>query len=118
MKPVLICYSRCGTCAKAAKWLSGHGIEADWREITTRNPTRDELSQWVAASGLPLSRFFNTSGIKYREMNLKERVKNDSDDNLLSLLASDGMLVKRPILLHGGGVLVGFREKEWEAALL
>ena len=118
MATTLICYSRCSTCAKAARWLAEHGIEAAWREITTENPTREELSAWLAASGLPVSRFFNTSGMKYREMNLKERVANDPVEALLTLLATDGMLVKRPILLYPGGILVGFRETEWTNALL
>ena len=116
MKTVL-CYDRCSTCRKALKWLDEHQVEYETRDIAGRNPSRSELETFYKASGLPLTRFFNTSGKKYRELNLKDRLKTMTEDEMLDLLASDGMLVKRPILNGDGKVLVGFRPEEWEPAL-
>ena len=103
---------------KAEKWLKEHQIVFEKRPIREMNPTIEELQAWQAASGLPLRRFFNTSGQLYRTMNLKERLQEMSEHEMLELLASDGMLVRRPLLIDGNRVLVGFTEKEWAAALL
>ena len=117
MKTVL-CYDRCSTCRKALKWLDEHRIAYKPRDIAGQNPSREELEALYKASGLPLTRFFNTSGKKYRELNLKDRLKTMSEAEMLDLLASDGMLVKRPILSDGRLVLVGFKEADWSDALL
>lgn len=110
-------YPKCSTCKKAGNWLDEHGIAHDSRHIVEDNPTADELRAWQQASGLPLRRFFSTSGMLYRELGLKDKLPGMSDDEMLDLLATNGMLVKRPLLVDGNTVLVGFREKEWEAAL-
>lgn len=110
-------YPKCSTCKKAKKWLDDHGFSYEDRHIAEENPTAEELKQWQAMSGLPLKRFFNTSGMLYRQMNLKERLPEMSEEEQFALLASDGMLVKRPVLVKGEKVLVGFREKEWETLL-
>lgn len=110
-------YPKCSTCKKAKKWLDDHGFSYEDRHIVEENPTAEELKQWQAMSGLPLKRFFNTSGMLYRQMNLKERLPEMSEEEQFALLASDGMLVKRPVLVKGEKVLVGFREKEWETLL-
>lgn len=112
-----VCYPRCSTCKKAVKWLDENGLEYTYRDIKVDNPTENELRKWHALSGLPLRRFFNTSGMLYKEMHLKDRIPEMSEDEMLSLLASDGLLVKRPLLVTDGKVLVGFKEAEWEAAL-
>ena len=112
-----VCYPRCSTCKKAVKWLEDNNIEYTYRDIKTDNPSEDELRKWHAMSGLPLKRFFNTSGMLYKEMHLKDRLPEMSEDEQFSLLASDGLLVKRPIAVADGKVLVGFREAEWEASL-
>ena len=109
-----ICYEKCSTCRKAEKWLQDKGICYEKRPIKEENPTAEELRTWREKSGLPLKRFFNTSGQLYRSLNLKERLSDMSEEEQLQLLASDGMLVKRPILLTGDKVLVGFKEAEWE----
>lgn len=109
-----ICYEKCSTCRKAEKWLQDKGICYEKRPIKEENPTAEELRTWREKSGLPLKRFFNTSGQLYRSLNLKERLPDMSEEEQLQLLASDGMLVKRPILLTGDKVLVGFKEAEWE----
>ncbi|MGI6151111.1 MAG: arsenate reductase family protein [Christensenellales bacterium] len=114
---LLICYPKCTTCAAARNWLKDRGIDYTERNIKSAPPTFEELSDWVAQSGLPLKRFFNTSGIAYRALRLKDRLPGMSEDKQLRLLASDGMLVKRPLLVGDGFVLVGFKPKEWEAAL-
>ena len=111
-------YPKCTTCQKAKKWLEENGIPFEDRNIKEQNPTFDELSLWQAKSGLPLSRFFNTSGQLYRSMGLKDRLPSLSREEQLRLLSSDGMLVKRPILTDGERVLVGFRPVEWEKCLL
>ena len=114
---LFLCYPKCSTCKKAQNWLQAHGLSYTLRDIQTENPSQEELRQWHAQSGLPLKRFFNTSGQLYRAMGLSGKVDSMSEDEIVSLLASDGMLVKRPILVTDGTVLVGFREKEWAAAL-
>ncbi len=109
-----ICYPKCTTCVKARKWLEENNISFEERNIKENNPTYEELSELYKKSGLPLRKFFNTSGILYREMDLKNRLENMSEEEMLRLLATDGMLVKRPIAVDGDTVLVGFKEKEWE----
>ena len=112
-------YPRCGTCKKALAWLADHDVAFEDRHIVEHNPTRDELADWVERSGLPVRRFFNTSGRLYRELNMKDRFKEGiSEDECLDLLAGDGMLVKRPIVVAADFVLVGFKEAEWMQALL
>ena len=112
-----VCYPRCTTCQKAKKWLEEAGVSVAMRDIKVENPTAEELRTWWKASGLPLRKFFNTSGLLYKSMNLKERLPAMSDEEMLELLAGDGMLVKRPILVGEGFVLVGFRMEEWEQSL-
>ena len=109
-----ICYSKCGTCRKAKAWLESQKIDFAERDIKLEQPTLEELTLWYRQSGLPLKRFFNTSGQLYKSMNLKDRLKEMTEEEQLELLATDGMLVKRPILLDGEHVLVGFKEAEWE----
>ncbi|MPM21404.1 Regulatory protein MgsR [bioreactor metagenome] len=118
MKPLFIRYPKCGTCRKAAKWLEENNVDVDSRHIVENNPTREELSAWIDRSGLPISRFFNTSGMIYKEQNLKEKVKTASRDELLDILASNGMVVKRPIVVADDFVLVGFNEVEWKNKLI
>ena len=110
-------YPKCSTCKKAKKWLDDHGATYEDRHIVENNPTANELATWQQTSGLPLRRFFNTSGMLYREMQLKDKMDTLSDTEKLELLESNGMLVKRPILVGDDFVLVGFREKEWETAV-
>ena len=112
-----ICYPRCSTCKKAQKWLDDNGIEYKFRDIKEKNPTEKELRKWHKKSGLPLKKFFNTSGNLYKDLHLKDKLPTMSDDEQFALLATDGMLVKRPILITGDKVLVGFKEAEYEAAL-
>lgn len=111
---LFVCYPKCTTCQKAKKWLTEKGISFVERDIKTENPTKEELEAWYKKSGLPLKRFFNTSGILYKEMKLKDRLPEMTEDEQLTLLSTDGMLVKRPILISDEQVLVGFKEKEWE----
>ena len=108
-------YPKCSTCKKAMNWLDEHNVEFDQRHIVEDNPTIDELRLWHKMSDLPLQRFFNTSGMLYRDMGLKDKLPNMSEDEMYKLLASNGMLVKRPLLVLDDTVLVGFKEKEWEA---
>lgn len=115
---LFVCYPKCSTCKKAQAWLDSHGLSYEIRDIKTQNPAQEELRQWVAQSGLPLKRFFNTSGQQYRGLGLKDKLPSMPEEEQLALLATDGMLVKRPILLSGDKVLVGFKEAEWSAALL
>lgn len=109
-----ICYPKCTTCQKAKKWLDDNGIEYELRDIKTDNPTLDELTEWYNKSRLPLKRFFNTSGLLYKSLDLKNRLPKMSEDEMLKLLSTDGMLVKRPLLIGDGFVLVGFKEEEWK----
>lgn len=111
---LFICYPKCSTCKKARKWLEEKEIGFDERDIKENRPTRKELAKWHKASGLPLRRFFNTSGMLYRELQLKDKLPNMSEDEMLDLLATDGMLVKRPLLITDDAVLVGFKQAEWE----
>lgn len=113
----LIGYPKCTTCQKAQKWLDGNRIDYAPRDIKTDNPTSEELAAWYQRSGQPLKRFFNTSGLLYKSMELKTKLPTMSEDDMLALLASDGMLVKRPLLIGDGFVLIGFKEKEWAEAL-
>ena len=108
-----LCYPKCSTCRRAKEWLDGQGLPYELRDIKDANPTRDELSGWCGQSGLPLKKFFNTSGLLYKSLELKNRLPAMSEDEMLDLLATDGMLVKRPILISDDFVLVGFREAEW-----
>ncbi|MDD2513064.1 MAG: arsenate reductase family protein [Proteiniphilum sp.] len=117
MKTLFIQYPKCGTCRKAAQWLEANEIDVVSRHIVEERPTKAELSEWIGRSGLPISRFFNTSGQIYREQNLKEKVKTASRDELLDLLASNGMVVKRPLVVTDAFVLVGFNEEEWKEKL-
>jgi len=112
-----ICYPRCTTCQKAKVWLETQGIEYELRDIKLDKPGAEELRDWHALSGLPLRKFFNTSGLLYKSMELKNRLPAMSKDEMLELLASDGMLVKRPLLVGEDFVLVGFREAQWEEKL-
>lgn len=112
-----ICYPKCSTCQKAKKWLDEQGISYHLRDIQKENPTAEELSRWQETSGLPLKRFFNTSGLQYRALDLKNRLPDMSREEQLALLASDGMLVKRPLLVGDDFVLPGFREADWEKTL-
>ena len=111
---LFVCYPKCSTCKKARKWLEENGIAFDERDIKEENPTRKELVKWHKESGLPLRRFFNTSGMLYRELQLKDKLPNMTEDEMYDLLASDGMLVKRPLLIKDNAVLVGFKQGEWE----
>lgn len=112
-----VCYPRCTTCKKAQKWLDEQGKEYTLRDIKEDNPSYEELSEWYAKSGLPIKKFFNTSGVLYKEMKLKDKLPEMSDEEKLRLLATDGMLVKRPIVVKGDTVLVGFKQADWEEAL-
>ncbi len=114
---LFIQYPKCTTCQKAKKWLDEKGLEYTDRHIKEDNPAYDELKQWHEISGLPLKKFFNTCGLLYKSMNLKEKLPQMSDEEQLRLLASDGMLVKRPIIVKGDTVLTGFRPAEWEKLL-
>ena len=112
-------YPPCSTCKKAKKWLDDHGLTYTARHIKEENPTYEELSRWLEVSGLPINRFFNTSGLQYKALGLKDKLPQMSEDEQLRLLSSDGMLVKRPIVVtEDGSVLVGFREEQWTQVLL
>lgn len=114
---LFVCYPKCSTCQKAKAFLEEAGAVFETRDIKTNNPTVDELKDWHKKSGLPLRRFFNTSGLQYRALELKDKLPAMSDDEQLRLLATDGMLVKRPLLIVGDTVLVGFREADWKDAI-
>lgn len=114
---LFVCYPKCTTCQKARTWLDEKGIAYTARDIKAENPSADELAAWYRQSGLPLKRFFNTSGLQYRALGLKEKLSAMPEAEQLALLATDGMLVKRPLLIGDGFVLVGFRAAEWEKAL-
>lgn len=113
---IFIEYPKCSTCQKAKKWLVEHGVEFENRHIVEQNPTEAELSEWIARSNLDRKRFFNTSGKKYKELGLKDRLPSMTEEEQIALLASDGMLVKRPLLIMDDKILVGFKPAEWEAA--
>ena len=112
---LFVCYPKCTTCQKAKAWLEARGLPAEVRDIKTQNPTEAELRRWHALSGLPLKRFFNTSGLQYKALGQKDRLPGMDEEEQLDLLAADGMLVKRPILAGEDFVLVGFKPAEWEA---
>lgn len=106
-------YPKCSTCKRAKKYLEDRGIAFQDRHIVEENPTEEELTKWIGMSGLPVKKFFNTSGMKYKELGLKDRIPDMSQEEQIRLLASDGMLVKRPLLIDGDRILVGFKEKDW-----
>ena len=108
-----ICYPKCTTCQKTKKWLDENQIVYELRDIKLNNPTLEELTEWYQKSGLPLKKFFNTSGLLYKSLDLKNKLPAMTEDEMLKLLASDGMLVKRPLLIGNDGVLVGFKEADW-----
>jgi len=112
-----ICYPKCTTCQKAKKWLDDNKIEYELRDIKLDNPTLEELSEWYKKSGLPLKKFFNTSGLLYKSLELKDKLPTMTEEEMLNLLATDGMLVKRPLLIGQDFVLVGFKEAEWKEKL-
>lgn len=114
---LFLCYPKCSTCQKARKWLEEQGISFDERDIKLNNPTVEELRTWYARSGLPLKRFFNTSGMQYKALGLKDKLPDMSEEEQLALLATDGMLVKRPLLVDEDFVLTGFKQTEWENTL-
>ena len=109
-----ICYPKCTTCQRAKKWLDDNKIEYELRDIKLDNPTFEELTEWYKNSGLPIKKFFNTSGLRYKSLDLKNKLPEMSNDEMLKLLATDGMLVKRPLLIGDDFVLVGFKEVEWK----
>ena len=111
-------YPKCSTCKKAKKYLEEHGIEFEDRHIVEENPTKEELAEWIRISGKPVKKFFNTSGLQYKALGLKDKLPQLNEEEQLQLLAADGMLVKRPLLLTDGNVLVGFKETEWAEKLL
>ena len=111
---LVLVYHKCSTCQKALRWLDEHKIFFEERSIVEENPTYEELKEWYGKSGMPLKKFFNTSGMLYKQMNLKDKLPEMSEDEQLKLLATDGMLVKRPLVVGEDVVLTGFREKEWE----
>lgn len=114
---LFLCYPKCSTCQKAKAWLDQRGISYDLRDIKLNNPTAEELTAWYQKSGLPLKKFFNTSGLQYKALGLKDKLPEMSEADQLALLATDGMLVKRPLLVGDDFVLTGFRPAEWEAKL-
>ncbi len=114
---LFVCYPRCSTCKKAQKWLDEHEVSYELRDIKEDNPSLEELMDWHRKSGLPLKEFFNTSGQLYREMELSKKLPDMSEDEMFKLLASDGMLVKRPLLITEDKVLTGFKEADWREAL-
>lgn len=114
---LFLCYPKCSTCQKAKAWLDQRGISYDLRDIKLNNPTAEELTAWYQKSGLPLKKFFNTSGLLYKEQGLKDKLPTMTEDEMYALLATNGMLVKRPMFIGDDFVLVGFKETEWEKAL-
>ena len=117
MKKLFLQYPKCTTCRKAKKYLQENNIDFDDRDITINNPTAEELEKWIDLSGIEVKKFFNTSGVLYREMNLKDKIKNMSKDEMIKLLSTDGKLVKRPILISENRVLVGFKEDQYKEIL-
>lgn len=114
---LFVCYPKCTTCQKALKWLEARGVQVEVRDIKTQRPNEQELRTWFQASGLPLKKFFNTSGLQYKALGLKDKLPVMSEEEQIALLATDGMLVKRPILVGDGFVLVGFKEAQWAEQL-
>ena len=117
MENLFIEYPKCSTCKKAKKWLETNNILFEDRNIIENNPTEKELKDWINKSGKEIKRWFNTSGLKYKSLNLKEKLSDMTDEEKIKLLASDGMLVKRPILITKNGILIGFKEEEWKDLL-
>ena len=117
MSVLFIEYPPCSTCQMAKKWLTAHNVEFTSRHIKEQNPTAEELTAWIAESGLPVKKFFNTSGLLYKSMALKDKLPSMTQEEQIALLATDGMLVKRPLMIGDGFILVGFKEKEWEERL-
>ncbi len=115
---LFLCYPKCSTCQKAKAWLEAQGLEFEFRNIKEENPTVEELAVWQRKSGLPLKKFFNTSGLLYKDLKLKDRLPHMSEEEQLALLATDGMLVKRPLLITEETVLLGFKETQWAQILL
>ena len=115
---LFICYPKCTTCQKAQKWLDEHHIDYELRDIKSENPTEEELRVWHKKSGLPLKKFFNTSGLLYKDLQLKDKLPDMPEEKQIALLASDGMLVKRPLLVGDSFVLAGFKKEDWEKAVL
>lgn len=115
---LFIQYPKCGTCRKAFKWLEAKNIKVNSRDISVDNPTEEELKNWISKSKLPVNKFFNASGKIYKEQNLKDKVKTESEADLIKILASNGMIVKRPLIITSDFVLVGFNEEEWKDKLL
>lgn len=113
MKNIFIEYPKCSTCKKAKKWLEENNIEFTSRNIVTQTPTAQELNEWIKNSGQDIKKWFNTSGLKYKELNLKEKLSTMSNEEKIQLLASDGMLIKRPLLISDKGILIGFKEEMW-----
>ena len=114
---LFVCYPKCTTCQKALKWLETRGVQVEVRDIKTQRPNEQELRTWFQASGLPLKKFFNTSGLQYKALGLKDKLPGMSEEEQIALMATDGMLVKRPILVGDGFVLVGFKEAQWAEQL-
>ena len=114
---LFLCYPKCSTCKKARKWLEEQGVSFEERDIKLNNPTEEELRTWYARSGLPLKRFFNTSGLQYKALGLKDKLPTMSEEEQLALLATDGMLVKRPLVVGEDFVLTGFKQAEWEQTI-
>ena len=117
MKVLFVEYPKCSTCQKAKKWLIDNNIDFEDRHIVENTPTESELKKWILDSKKDIKKFFNTSGLKYKELNLKEKLPNMSDNEKIRLLASNGMLIKRPLLISEDNIFVGFKEKEWEELL-
>lgn len=115
---IFIYYPKCTTCIKAKKWLDGHNIKYTERFIKENNPSAAELKKWHKQSGLPLKNFFNTSGLLYKSLNLKDKIPNMTEEEMYAVLGSDGMLVKRPLIISPDKILIGFKEKEWAESLL
>lgn len=115
---LVLCYPKCTTCQKAVKWLDANDVKYTYRNIAEENPSYEELRQWFEKSGLPLKKFFNTSGLLYKSMGLKDKIPTMSEEDQLKLLSTDGMLVKRPLVIKDDTVLVGFKEEMWKAELL
>lgn len=113
-KMLFIEYPKCTTCKKAKKWLDEKNYSYEDRDIVKKNPTAEELKEWIQKSGFPIKKFFNTSGLKYKELELKDKLLTMSEEEQIATLASDGMLVKRPILINGNQIMLGFKEEQWE----
>lgn len=114
MKPIFLCYKRCSTCRDAMKFLDNNNIAYQYRDIMTENPSAEELNEWIVKSKLPIKRFFNTRGVVYREMNLKEKIDSMSEEEAINILSTNGKLIKRPLLISDQGVFVGFHKELYE----